>query len=813
MNTVIPARKHPLAKCEECPLCNSKRIAPTHGPANAKIAVVSRSPGRYDVAAKKPFAGPSGKVLNHLLSLYGVHRDEILTTNLVLCGTDDPPKEAIRACSPRLQSDLQDCSTIIAAGAEAVAELTDRKSLSGARGYVHERRSLSGRNQRIIAANNPAVVLRDDSTFPNLIKDFRLALSPLPPPVTPTVRWTNDVGEAKYWLESISNKDVPLLTCDIETKGLRIGADIVAVGFAAGGDKAISIGELSCRDESCMRDYIAPLITKSGDSRYLYHNGKFDVRILRSHGVSARVDEDTMLLSWALDERSDEEQVHKLEYLLMNELGWPNYEPKEVRDYKSAVRRLEKELKFDELAALEVPDELYKYNALDAAGTAQLFPILKERAINDNVWDMYRRYLIPASEALVKVELHGIGYDADAACDLLEEEVWPALDQLKAELRLIVGKNDYNPNSPQQNAQLVYDEWCVIHNLRLKNDRSVDKSVYTVMKKNEFVIGGGDIETKEKRKETAVRWANTYADFKSLDKQRSTYIEGLIPRAIYNGNRLYTNFKLHNTVSGRLSSSEPNLQNITRTKPGLPNIRALFTASPGRILLNADYSQAELRAIGELSGDSEFARIYREGIDFHALVAERFYGPQYTKENRQTAKNVNFGVAFLQSAETFQEKHDIPVSEAKPFIEWWWKQFPAVRDWTNQVASEVRKGEVVSPFGNKRRFHLLTKENINAAIREGINFLPQNIAAFLTVFALVNVVAKLDPNMGAVNLNVHDSILVDTDPNYLDVVGRLVRNEMEAAPKATLGWDFPFAADLQIGQNWGNLQDYELEKE
>ena len=581
MATVEVTRKHPLANCENCPL-SGKRFAPTAGPHDAQVAVVSRSPGRFDVMHKRPFAGESGKVLDHLLSLHGVKREEILTTNVVLCETDDPPKEAIDACRPRLNSELASCTTVIAAGVEAVSTLTGRKSLTGTRGYVHERYA-GGRTQRIIATNNPAVVLRDDTSFINLVKDFGLALSPKARPKLPNVRWTNNVSEAKRWLESVRSSNFPILAVDIETKGLRADADIVAVGFSADGSKGISIGQQPLRNEDFVKDYIAPLI--SGNASYLGHNFKFDVRNLRWHGINARVDEDTMLLSWVLDERNDEEQVHKLEYLLMSEFGWPNYEPKAVQDYKAAVRRLEKELKFKELAALEVPEELYQYNALDAAGTAQLFPLLKQRALEDNVWEMYRRYLIPAANALITMELQGIAYNTEAAFDLLEEQVWPALNDLRTQLQWIVGKGDYNPNSALQTAALVYDEWNILHGIRLPQgkERSVAKAVYTEIKAGRFVIGGGDIETKANRKETAQRWAEPFADFKELDKQRSTYIEGMIPVAIHNGDRLYTNFKLHSTVSARLSSSGPNLQNITRVKPDLPNIRELFVASPGRI--------------------------------------------------------------------------------------------------------------------------------------------------------------------------------------------------------------------------------------
>lgn len=727
---------------------------------------------------------------------------------MVLCHYDGtPPKEAIKACAPRLRRELGNVKTVIAAGSEAVGELTDLRSLNGARGFVHLRDG-----KRIIATNNPAIVLRDDSTFPNLVRDFRLALKPLPPPQLPDIDWTNDIDEARHWLQRINKSSYPLLSVDIETKGLRSGADLVAIGFAATGAKGISIGQRPCNDKYTYRNLIAPLVTSK--ARFLYHNGKFDVRNMRGHGINARVDEDTLLLSWLLDERSDEGQVHSLSYLLMNELNWPNYEPKEVRDYKAKVARLEKQLKFNELRDLPVPDELYPYNALDAAGTALIHPILHERAATQGLLEVYYNYLIPASEALVRLELAGAPYDTEKALDLLEEEVWPNISRLRENLRWIIGDGNYNPNSTQQNSALVYDKWRVIHNLPLKDERTVDRSVYTELRAGRFLCGEPG-NRNPKLKELVMRWADKYGDFKQLDKIRSTYIESMIPRAIANKGRLHTDFKLHNTTTGRSSSSNPNLQNISRTRPGLPNIRSLFTASDeNHILLQADYSQAELRAIACVSQDPVLMDIYREGLDLHSIAAERFYGADFTKEQRSRAKNMDFGVAYGQSAETFQEKHDIPKEEAQAFIKWWWTQFPSVREWTNKIAKQVTvDGEVISPLGFRRRFHLITKENKNAAIREGINFIPQNVAAWFTLWSLVRVVEELPSHAGSVILTVHDSIVLDVRRDRLDMVAGLVNLVMGSAAREMLGWtDIPFEVDLQTGTNWGELEDYKWTK-
>jgi uracil-DNA glycosylase family 4 len=814
-------RKHPLAECESCPLMNEPCV-PTSGPENAKVAVVSRSPGYYEAKKGQAFSGPSGKVLDHLLNENGVKREETLLTNVVLCTTKAPPLAAVKACSPRLQSELDSADTIIAAGSEAAKAIGGLTSLSGNRGYVHERHTDSGRSQRLVITNNPAVVLKEDGLFPNLVRDFKLALNPPDPPTLPKVTWTNDINTAREWLSDLRRRFLSprfmetreSLSVDIETKGLRHTAPIVSIGFSIDGTKAVAIGEAVCSDTNTMQNYVRPIL-ESGEVHCVWHNGKFDVRNLRDKRISAKVDDDTLLLSYACDERSDEEQVHSLDYLCMNELNWPNYEPDEVRNWKKKIGRLEKAGRYDELEQLETPEELYEYNALDAAGTAQLFPILRHRADSDGVLEYYRDYLLPDSNSIIDLELRGVPYDIHRAADINEAEVLPQLSTLREEMRLIVGDGNYNPASSQQNAALVYDQWQLVHNIDRGPDkeRSVDKAVYTEIKEGRFVVSfadqgkGKDRAAHRKRiRETAIRWADRFAPFKELDKQRSTYIEGLILRAELAEGKIYTNFKFHSTVSGRSSSSGPNLQNITRTKEGLPNIRSLFVASEQCQILQADYSQAELRTIAKLSGNANLGDIYRQGVSLHKQVAERFYGKDYSYEQYVHAKNMDFGVAYGQGADTFQEKHDIPVEEGREFIDWWFKTFPEVRRWRQATAREVlANGYVQSPFGHKRRFYLITPENKGSVIREAINFRPQNIAARLTLYAVRKLVLLGLP----VILTVHDSIILDSPKADLDKHAMIVKEVMEAAAVECLQWDdIPFEVDLQIGQNWGELEDY-----
>lgn len=325
---IVAVRKHPLARCEECPL-QRKRAAPTLKPPHATAAIVSRSPARYDVMAKEPFANPKGSkpIVDGLLRSNGLTRKEVMLTNVVLCEPDGNkvPPEAIKACAPRLHAELSGINLVIAAGTEAVNLLCGRGTIDRYRGY---RIQQDGRI--VVATNNPALAIRDDTTFPNLKADFKRAFNPNPPAPFPNVTVIEKARDAKRYIESIGTGS-NTIAADIESRGgLTHRATLISLQFSINGTDAFVLGEREglFEDEDFIRDYLRPLFS-SGHNRFVWHNGKFDTKILiSSYRIPARVDEDTILLSYALDERSggdDAIGIHGLEYLLMEEFAWPRY--------------------------------------------------------------------------------------------------------------------------------------------------------------------------------------------------------------------------------------------------------------------------------------------------------------------------------------------------------------------------------------------------------------------------------------------------------------------------------------------------------
>lgn len=767
--------KHPLANCTECPLVN-ERVCYTSGPADAKVAFVSRSPGKHDVRANRPFAGPSGKVLDHLLKLHGVKRDEILTTNVVLCYSDDPPLSAIKACKPRLDNEIKDCELIIAGGAEATNALTRYRAVHRARGF-----SITRGTQRVVVTNNPAAVIRDSDKYPDMVADFRRAFDPLPPPVYPEVRVIDEPDRARDILSRWMDSKFNVLASDLEWRD----KSIACAGFSKDGKRAVVFtGHAIESNKKLIKRFY-----ERDDIRFLWHNGTSDTKILRANGIDARIDEDTFLMSYALDERPG---YHSLEFLLSSEFGWPDYEPQTVKDFKRT-------------GVLKRPYELYKYNGWDTAGTLQLYNLLRPKLEVDGVLDLYKERLLPAVRALRVMEEHGFNFDVVEACNINEREVYPRIWELESELQRLSGRPLLNPRSPKQMQAIYYAQWGLRHGLRDSGKKKLKTSTGREVREE---IARGAFECKPAHRSTIVRFSAAHQRYAKVEKLRSSFIEGLSKRVTENG-KLYCNFNVGGTATGRLSSSDPNFQNIVREGvEEIPSIRNMFIPSPGNVIISADYSQAELRTCAKLSGDDNLLAIYRDSSrSLHKERAAAFYGENYTKEEYVKSKNINFGVTYGQSAAAFAQMYHMPEREAQAYIDSWWRQFPKLREWTREVWKRARTdGYVQSPFGHKRRLHLITDENAGNLERECINFLPQNIAAWLTICSIIDLVMADVP----VVVSVHDSIGIDAPADEAIDIARTVRQVMERQAQEQLGWDdIPFLVDISVGDTWGTVKEYD----
>jgi len=780
-----------LADCANCPL-KDEPCVPTVGPKDSKVAFVSRSPGKYDVRAGYPFANPRGSraVLDHLLERHSVSRSSVLLTNVVLCHSENPPKEAIKACSLRLEAEIANCELVIAGGGEAVDVLTKYKGVAKSRGFsISRTNNINGRKQRVVVTNNPAAVVRDSDKYPDMVQDFKRAFDPLPPPIFPKVTIVESTSDIQLVLKKWLDTEFGILASDLEWRG----TEIACAGFSQDPTKAAVLagkGLYERRTRKLLRDFY-----ERTEIKFVWHNGKSDTKVLRQNDIRGRIDEDTHLQSYDLDERPG---YHTLEYLLSEHFGWPDYEPESVKHFKKTGEFLEPRRKSEY--------ELYKYNGMDTAGTLMLHNKLRPQ-----VDEEHYNHLLRAARAFRQVEMNGFHYDDVEACNINEREVYYRLWDLEEKLRNISGHPLLNPNSWQQVGAVWYDEWKFKHNLR---DSGKKKFARSTAKEVREEITAGRFTCHPKFRDKLIEFNEEYIHYKKIKTMQSNFIEGLVKKVEKDG-KLYTNFNVGGTVTGRPSSSDPNFNNIMREGyETIPGIRTLFLPSPGNVIVAGDLSQAELRTCAKIGKVDGLLSIYRDSNrSLHKERAAAFYGEGYTKEEYVKAKNINFGVTYGQGAAAFAQMYHMPRREAQEYIDSWWREFPELLKWTEEVGNEaITKGIVRSPFGHRRRFHLITDENIGDVKRESVSSIAQNVAAWITICAVIDLA---DAGVRVV-ATVYDSIVADVAASEAMEVAKLMKETMEIQSIKQLGWareDIPFLADVSIGENWGNLKEVVIDEQ
>jgi len=350
------------------------------------------------------------------------------------------------------------------------------------------------------------------------------------------------------------------------------------------------------------------------------------------------------------------------------------------------------------------------------------------------------------------------------------------LEKLEKELVELSGVKGFNPRSPKQVMDVLY--------------RKLDLPMPHIK---------GEV------KETSNKEAlEELSDLHPLPKKLLEY------RKIHN-NRIHTEYNLIGTVTGRLASSNVNLQNIPRSRDDDPlHIKDAFLAPPGWQLVQADYSQLELRIAALLSKDEWLAQMFREGRDIHGYVASLIYGPNYTREQRVAAKFVDFGTLYGRSARSVAEEHKISVSEAEQLINAFLGKATALKEWRDKQVELVRnQGYVESWYGRRRRFPLITEKAFHEIRNQSYNFPIQSTASDTCLRALTKLDKLLDPKVAFPILTVHDSIVLQVREDKVKEVARIMKEVMEDVPFKN-EVDFPFTVDAEYGPSWGELSELKL---
>jgi uracil-DNA glycosylase family 4 len=800
--------KAPGANCSECPLKDEKGV-PTKIPLGVpRLAVVGEAPGFQETVYGEPFKGPSGQLLNRVLEYVGYDKSEVMYTNVCLCRPPDnatPPAAAQNACRGRLIHELRESGVrdVLALGGTAVGALVDDpRTITALRVGPPKLPTvpLRGSVERVIPTWHPAYCLRNADAFPTMVGDIeklnRLTLDSWQEPdwhyYDEPLMAVQFLDFLWTWQRYTGNYELVL---DIEVGIEKDTAfdhpnmyQMLCVGLAWAKGEAAVIGEEAMKNAQ-VRGRLDRILRRS---KLIAQNGKFDLAGLWPIFPGLSLWFDTMLAHYALDERSG---GHGLKILAVERLGAPAYDD-EIKKYIP---------RGGNYANIPRPI-LYKYNAFDVACTWDLYelftlemeamqtpaewpyPELPVRTLRD-----WHDFLVAASNQLMFLELNGITVDIDYNTELSFAYI-KKLDAMEEALNAIVREatrgslEGINPRSPKQ-----VKEFYLTEGIRLAG---TDKDV----------LAG--LMEKLDEDSPAGRFTAGLLEHRFETKRYGTFVKGIRQR-LY-GRRVFTNYLLHGTTSGRLASRNPNLQNIVRDKA----IRRQFVASkPGNILIQADYKQAEGRVIAWLARDTYLRDIFASQVDLFNMLGSGLYkctldelndGSALAKERRVRTKAFFYGIGFGREYYSIAKEYKLPLDEAERDYYAFLETIPDTVRWQTSIKNHVLAGkDLVSPFGRRRRFSLITKQNQKDVFNEALSYLPQSIASDICLTALQRLRPKLR-GIGFIRLTIHDALVVEAPEARLEVVSHMLRTEMVQAA-AEITTYVPFEVDVSYGHSWGDL--------
>lgn len=773
-------KHHPEANCEECPLFENNTFCPSDGPREAELVIVGEAPNHQEVRKQLLFIGSGGQLLNMVLEHNGFDRRDVFVTNTVLCQPEKkakPNAAAIKACRPRLvgEINLRDPDTIVALGGPASKSILKTNEGITTLRTGPSKVSPDYPGVRIIPTFHPAASLYNPGVFPDIISDFQKIRRPnvssnWSPPEFVVLDDRNAIDGLK---ELLRKGNIPI-SVDIE---IGIDKDLndahpeeyayLCVGICYAPGRVLVLDESSLQRQ----DVFDTLRIVLEQNKIIAHNGKFDLQGLFRVTTDARLWFDTMLASYVTDERAG---VHSLEYNSIERLGSPSWKA-EVSGYLGPTKNY-----------AAIPRKiLYRYNAWDAHNTYMLWQLyekeldVEQRALHD--------HLVDASNMLMFVEHNGVGVDIDYL-DTLTEEYTSILEELRSKLQQQVEDGAYNPNSWQQVTRVLKEEF----NTRVPNTQA---DTLTDLMERSLRKGNKDLYD----------FLRTHLEYKKEAKAYGTYVKGTRKR-LYRG-RVHSTYKLHGTTTGRLSSANPNLQNVTRGS----RLRTLFIPrTSDNVLGQSDYRQAELRVVCTLAKDTYLKSVFDDDSrSIHVEVARQFYGDDFDrvrdKEKYIRAKAVVFGLTYGREAFSLAAEYKMSIKQAEEYIKTFFAMIPQTQEWRESVLETIHSGQdLVSPFGNHRRFWLITNENKNNVEKEALAFYPQNIVSNILLKAGISLAKQGLQDM--LRIPIHDAWLFECPESDAEEIGHMVAETMEDAAREHFTDYVKFPCDVGFGKTWGDIE-------
>jgi DNA polymerase-1 len=583
----------------------------------------------------------------------------------------------------------------------------------------------------------------------------------------------------------------PVISFDTETTStdeMTAGLVGISLAFKEGEGYYIPVGH-NTKTQLPLEGVLSALRIPLTDSRIpkIGHNSKYDYIMLARLGLEPTpLAFDTMIAEWVVDPSS-------------RNLGLKNLAAARLGEAMTHIEDLIGKGKKQRSMAEVAIEDAAVYAVADAEITLRLQPLLEaELKRIPRAWDLFTGIEMPLVSVLAEMEIAGVALDRDffAAFSVQLDERMKAIEQ---DVYAAVGKT-FNINSTQQLSDVLFVT------LRLTPPDQGRKTA-----SGHYSTAAGVLDEMSGQHPVV----DMILEYRELSKLKSTYVDALPVQIHPETGRVHTSFSQTSAVTGRLSSSNPNLQNIpTRTEIGR-RVRGGFVAEAGNVLLSADYSQIELRIVAHMAGDEAMLNTFRAGQDIHATTAAAIYGiplQQVSKEQRRHAKAINFGLIYGMSAFGLTRTTELTLAESEDFVAAYFRQFPGIKKYLDGIRCEAaQKGYVETLLGRRRYFPALKGQlnyNLkNREEREAINSPIQGTAADIMKIAMLKIPPALAQASlhGRMLLQVHDELVIECPLAELTATARLVQQVMENAYSISI----PLSTEARWGLNWDEMKPVE----
>ena len=570
---------------------------------------------------------------------------------------------------------------------------------------------------------------------------------------------------------------------DTETDSLDpMTANLVGLSFSPAKGEAyyIPVGHIGLQEIQQLPlpqviEKIKPLLEDANLPK-IAHNGKFDMTILAENNVNvSNVSFDSMVAAYLLNEKS-----LSLKNLAFSRL---NLEMVQITDILGTGP---KQLAMSQVEIKQAAD----YACADADMTLRLSELLASDLQKEGLWQLFAEVEMPLVPVLLEMERNGVAIDTGLLNEM-SQQLGDQLAKLEKQIYESVG-HEFNINSPAQLGPVLFEELKLPITRKGKGKYSTEAAVLEELRGTHPVI-------------------EYILEYRQLSKLKSTYIDALPSLINRKTGRLHTSFNQTRTTTGRLSSSDPNLQNIPIRGDLGKQVRRAFIAPPGSLLLAGDYSQIDLRSLAHLSQDPALLSAFRNDEDIHAATAALLLGVEpakVTPDMRRLAKTVNFGIIYGMSEYGLEQATELSREEASKFIAAYFEKYPGVKEYLQATKDQARKLGYVQTILVRRRY-IPEINSANRIIREAaermaINMPVQGTSADIIKVAMVNLHREMSNQRlkSKMILQVHDELVFEVPENEIDTMRKIVPEIMSSA----IQLDVPLKVDLKTGENWGEMK-------